>query len=114
MREHLPRFAKRLGIHLTAACLLSALALGDESESPSDDSSAQHEATVRQNANRMIQEGRRTFRFDTFGDEAFYQLAIPAPRPPPRSFDRQAARRGEVLFNGAAQCATCHVPPLFT
>jgi hypothetical protein len=44
----------------------------------------------------------------------FYQLAIPAPRPPRNSFDHRAARRGEALFNGAAQCATCHVPPLFT
>lgn len=44
----------------------------------------------------------------------FYQLAIPAPRPPPHSFDEAAARRGEALFNGAGQCATCHVPPLFT
>jgi len=52
--------------------LLSALALGDEPESPSDDSSARHEATVRQNANRMLREGRQTFRFDTFGDETFW------------------------------------------
>jgi hypothetical protein len=44
----------------------------------------------------------------------FYQLAIPAPRPPRHSFDEEAARRGEALFNGVAQCATCHVPPLFT
>ena len=44
----------------------------------------------------------------------FYQLAIPAPRPPPRSFDAAAAGRGEAVFNGKAQCATCHVPPLFT
>jgi hypothetical protein len=44
----------------------------------------------------------------------FYQLAIPAPKPPAGSFDVAAAERGRVLFNGAAQCATCHVPPLFT
>src|SRR5262249_44997389 len=44
----------------------------------------------------------------------FYQLAIPAPTPPPRSFDSQAARRGQQLFEGKAQCAGCHVPPLFT
>src|SRR5512143_1922976 len=44
----------------------------------------------------------------------FYQLAIPAPRPPVGSFDRQAAARGELLFNGKANCASCHVPPLFT
>ena len=43
-----------------------------------------------------------------------YQLAIPAPRPPAGSFDVAAAARGETLFRTKAQCATCHVPPLFT
>ena len=44
----------------------------------------------------------------------FYQLAIPAPRPPDDNFDAGAASRGETVFNGKAQCATCHVPPLFS
>jgi hypothetical protein len=44
----------------------------------------------------------------------FYQLAIPAPRPPKGSFDPEAAERGRALFNGAARCSTCHVAPLFT
>ena len=44
----------------------------------------------------------------------FYQLSIPAPAPPAGSFDPVAAARGKALFNGKAQCATCHVPPLFT
>jgi hypothetical protein len=44
----------------------------------------------------------------------FYQLAIPAPKPPAGSFDRDAAARGQRLFNTTAKCATCHVPPLFT
>ncbi len=44
----------------------------------------------------------------------FYQLAIPAPKPPRGSFNRWAARRGQQLFAGKAQCATCHVPPLYT
>jgi hypothetical protein len=52
----------------------------------------------------------------------FYQLSIPAP-PAPEIFvsddldsGRRAARirRGESLFTGKAQCASCHVPPLFT
>jgi hypothetical protein len=43
-----------------------------------------------------------------------FQLALPAPTPPPDSFDAAAARRGEALFNNQARCATCHVPPLFT
>ena len=43
-----------------------------------------------------------------------YQLALPAPMPPAGSFNSVAATRGEKLFNEKAQCATCHVPPLFT
>jgi len=44
----------------------------------------------------------------------FYQLSIPAPKPPRGSFDAEAARAGKAVFNGAAKCATCHVPPIFT
>jgi hypothetical protein len=43
-----------------------------------------------------------------------YQLAIPAPAPPAGSFDATAANRGKDVFNNQAQCARCHVPPLFT
>lgn len=43
----------------------------------------------------------------------FYQLAIPAPDPPEGSFDEEAAARGKTLFSGKADCARCHVPPLF-
>jgi hypothetical protein len=44
----------------------------------------------------------------------FYQLAIPAPKPPAGSFDKNAATRGREIFNVKGRCATCHVPPLFT
>jgi len=44
----------------------------------------------------------------------FYQLAIPAPTPPDSYFDKTAAERGKLLFNGKAKCASCHVPPLFS
>jgi len=44
----------------------------------------------------------------------FYQLAIPAPKPPVGSYDRQASGRGKAVFEAKAKCATCHVPPLFT
>ncbi len=42
-----------------------------------------------------------------------YQLAIPAPKMPrnPLNFP---AKRGQQVFEGKAQCARCHVPPLFT
>ena len=44
----------------------------------------------------------------------FYQLALPVPKSPSGSFDSTAAMRGKSLFGGKANCATCHVPPLFT
>jgi hypothetical protein len=44
----------------------------------------------------------------------FYQMAIPAPVAPKDSYDKDMAKRGEAVFNGAAKCATCHVPPLFS
>jgi len=44
----------------------------------------------------------------------FYQLSIPAPKPPKGTFDESAATRGKTLFETKAACATCHVPPLYT
>ncbi|HXA20707.1 MAG TPA: hypothetical protein VNW90_00310 [Acetobacteraceae bacterium] len=44
----------------------------------------------------------------------FYQLSIPAPKPPAGSYDHVAFERGKAVFNGAGRCATCHIPPLYT
>jgi len=44
----------------------------------------------------------------------FYQLALPAPQPPPGSFDPAAAERGDQLFSNKAKCNNCHVEPLWT
>lgn len=44
----------------------------------------------------------------------FYQLAMPAPKAPAGSYDAAAAKRGEAVFTSAANCSTCHVPPIFT
>src|SRR5205814_4127644 len=44
----------------------------------------------------------------------YYQLSIPAPKPPAGSFDAAAAIRGQLVFTGKATCSNCHVPPLFT
>jgi hypothetical protein len=43
-----------------------------------------------------------------------YELSLRAPAPPAGSFDPAAAARGKALFDGPAQCSTCHVPPIFT
>jgi mono/diheme cytochrome c family protein len=43
-----------------------------------------------------------------------YQLSLRTPPPPSGTFDQAAAARGEEVFNGAARCSTCHVPPTYT
>ena len=44
----------------------------------------------------------------------YYQLSMPAPRPPRDSYNASAAQQGRLVFEGKAGCARCHVPPLFT
>jgi hypothetical protein len=44
----------------------------------------------------------------------FYQLGLPAPKPPKGSFDAASAVRGGGLFRGKADCARCHVEPIYT
>jgi mono/diheme cytochrome c family protein len=43
-----------------------------------------------------------------------YQLSIQSPPAPAGSFDATAAARGKVVFDGAGQCASCHVGSHFT
>jgi mono/diheme cytochrome c family protein len=43
-----------------------------------------------------------------------YQLSLQAPPPPPGSFDRTAAARGRVVFDGVGQCSSCHTGSTFT
>jgi cytochrome c5 len=44
----------------------------------------------------------------------YYQLGLPVPKPPKRSFNAAAAARGKRLFDGKATCSSCHVPPTFS
>jgi mono/diheme cytochrome c family protein len=43
-----------------------------------------------------------------------YQLSLAPPAAPAGSFDTVAAARGKTLFEGKAQCASCHTGTLFT
>ena len=43
-----------------------------------------------------------------------YQLSLQAPKAPDEDINKYALKRGAQLFNGKAQCSTCHVPPLYT
>jgi len=55
---------------------------------------------------------------DIYGPQAAaleeYILSLAAPTPNPDSFNTAAAIRGQVLFNGRAQCITCHAGNTFT
>lgn len=45
----------------------------------------------------------------------FYQLSLPALKPRPGiDFDPDAAKRGDDLFSGKANCNSCHHEPLWT
>jgi mono/diheme cytochrome c family protein len=43
-----------------------------------------------------------------------YQLSIAKPAPPAGSYDVASAARGNVVFNGAANCVSCHSGSLYT
>ena len=43
-----------------------------------------------------------------------YELSLRAPKPPKGEFNARMAAVGKKLFNGQAECSTCHVPPIFT
>jgi len=43
-----------------------------------------------------------------------YLETLEPPAPPAGSFDQAKAAKGEELFMGKADCASCHTPPLFT
>ena len=43
-----------------------------------------------------------------------YQFSLEKPAARATDFDAAAAERGRTVFNGAGQCATCHVGNLFT
>ncbi len=43
-----------------------------------------------------------------------YQLTLAAPAPPVNSFDAEAAARGQQVFTGAGQCASCHAGSLMS
>lgn len=43
-----------------------------------------------------------------------YQLSLRAPEPAPGSFNVEAARRGQDVFENQARCASCHKGPAMT
>ena len=43
-----------------------------------------------------------------------YQRQFKAPAPPAGSYDKFAARRGEIVFNTVGGCAECHIAPAYT
>ena len=44
----------------------------------------------------------------------YYQLSLPAPKPPPSSYAHDAAAAGKLVFDGQGGCADCHMPTQLT
>lgn len=67
-------FSGRALFVIGTACALLLIASGISPGVPSDDNDGHKgaDALVRDNIGRLIEEGRHTFRYDTFGDEAFW------------------------------------------
>ena len=42
-----------------------------------------------------------------------YQHSLDAPRPPSNSYNHSLAEKGKKVFNGKANCASCHAAPLY-
>src|SRR5881296_1144631 len=78
MRTVIPRSARlSVGVVLVAVGLVGAVrAVAPEGNAPSAGVPWGFDNVIEDNANRMVREGRQTFRFDTFGDEAFWGDAL--------------------------------------
>jgi hypothetical protein len=62
-------------ISAATATLTAAVALGDAGSDP-DRPLTENDRGIARHAQRMVEEGRRIFRFDTFGSEAFFGDAL--------------------------------------
>ena len=56
----------------SSVAILVAATVAAVGQAPTRPGSASYENAVQQNAQRMLEEGKRIFRYDTFGDEAFW------------------------------------------
>src|SRR5438034_387226 len=78
MRTVIPRSARlSVGVVLVAVGLVGAVrAVDPAGNALSGGVPSGFDKVIEDNANRMVREGRQTFRFDTFGDEAFWGDAL--------------------------------------
>src|SRR5205823_14918478 len=78
MRTVIPRSARlSVGVVLVAVGLVGAVrAVDPAGNAVSAGVPSGFDKVIEDNANRMVREGRQTFRFDTFGDEAFWGDAL--------------------------------------
>ena len=61
---------------LTIAVTLIFLSVKSDAQSGKSGKGTKSEPQTDANAQRMLEEGKQTFRFDTFGDEAFWSDAL--------------------------------------
>ena len=66
----------RISFCVLAICAAACTTNRDDDSASTSDASSHFFDPVKDNARAMIDDGRRTFRFDTFGDEAFWGDAL--------------------------------------
>src|SRR5690348_12682611 len=78
MRSAIPRRARlSVGVGLVATGLVGAVwAVDPPGGAPGAGVVSGFDKVIEDNASRLVREGRQTFRFDTFGDEAFWGDAL--------------------------------------
>jgi hypothetical protein len=72
MRRRISGYARALLAIAASFIILAFSSLNSPGSGPDENGRKDPEFLVHDNARRMINEGRHTFRFDTFGDEAFW------------------------------------------
>jgi hypothetical protein len=97
-----------------ALTLLPFLGSADDDNSgkdKADDNSGNgFDHAIRRSHTNLFREGRHIFRYDTFGDETFWGDALKLHL----ALAGENGGIGPGVIATKAQCATCHVPPIFT
>ena len=75
-QKHISRLLKTALVLLTAAAITLFFLGGRGDARATNDKASVSETQTDANAQRMLAEGKQTFRFDTFGDETFWSSAL--------------------------------------
>ncbi|MEP6513647.1 MAG: hypothetical protein ABJA79_07250, partial [Parafilimonas sp.] len=75
MKRH-PLLLVSLGISLLVISLSQFIQCTNSSNAQTEEKQKENDDPITANANKMLAEGKQTFRFETFGDEAYWTDAL--------------------------------------